>query len=62
MQKDIFTKILLLNTSTNVSALFICFLSSFEVNSSYIDIALIYFLLSVVVTCAYAKYFNQVHK
>jgi multisubunit Na+/H+ antiporter MnhF subunit len=61
-QKDIFIKLLFLNTGTGVAALFICFLGSFKVNSSYIDIALIYFLLSVVATSAYSKYFMQKHK
>ena len=55
--KDFFSKILFLNTGTSLIALFICFLGSFKVNSSYIDIALIYFLLSVVATNAYLKYF-----
>ena len=62
LQKDIFIKLLFLNTGTSVAALFICFLGSFKVNSSYIDIALIYFLLSVVATSAYLKYFIQKHK
>jgi multisubunit Na+/H+ antiporter MnhF subunit len=62
LQKDIFTKLLFLNTGTSVAALFICFLGSFKVNSSYIDIALIYFLLSAVATNAYLKYFMQKHK
>ena len=61
-QKDIFIKLLFLNTGTSVSALFICFLGSFKVNSSYIDISLIYFLLSAVATSAYLKYFMQKHK
>ena len=62
LQKDIFIKLLFLNTGTSVASLFICFLGSFKVNSSYIDIALIYFLLSVVATNAYLKYFMQKHK
>ena len=61
-QKDIFIKLLFLNTGTSIAALFICFLGSVKVNSSYIDIALIYFLLSVVATSAYMKYFMQKHK
>lgn len=62
LQKDMFIKLLFLNTGTSVAALFICFLGSFKVNSSYIDIALIYFLLSVVSTNAYLKYFMHKHK
>ncbi len=62
LQKDMFIKLLFLNTGTSIAALFICFLGSFKVNSSYIDIALIYFLLSAVATNAYLKYFMQRHK
>lgn len=60
-QRDIFTKLLFLNIGTTIAALFICFLGSFKVNNSYIDIALIYFLLSVVASNAYLKYFMQKH-
>ena len=56
-QKDIFIKLLLLNTGTTLAALFICFLGTYKVNSSYIDIALIYFLLSVIANMAYLRYF-----
>lgn len=56
-QKDIFTKLLLLNTGTSLASLFICFMGTYKVNSSYIDIALIYFLLSVIANAAYLKYF-----
>jgi multisubunit Na+/H+ antiporter MnhF subunit len=62
LHRDMFIKLLFLNTGTSVAALFICFLGSFKVNSSYIDIALIYFLLSAVATNAYLKYFMQKHK
>lgn len=61
-QKDIFTKLLFLNSGTSLASLFICFLGSYKVNSSYIDIALIYFLLSVIATSAYLKYFLQKHQ
>lgn len=56
-RRDVFERILYLNTGTSITALFICFLGSFKVNSSYIDIALIYFLLGSIVTTAYMKYF-----
>lgn len=56
-RRDIFERILYLNTGTSIAALFICFLGSFKANSSYIDIALIYFLLGSIVTAAYLKYF-----
>lgn len=61
VHKDIFTQLLFLNVGTSVTSLFICFLGSVKVNSSYIDIALIYFLLSVVATNAYLKFFIQKH-
>ena len=57
LQKDFFNKILFLNSATSIISLFICFLGSYKSNSSYIDIALIYFLLSVIATMAYMKYF-----
>ena len=62
LQRDIFIKLLFLNTGTSIAALFICFLGSFKVNNSYIDIALIYFLLSSVATNSYLKYFMHKHK
>ena len=62
LQRDIFIKLLFLNTGTSIAALFICFLGSFKVNNSYIDIALIYFLLSAVATNYYLKYFMHKHK
>ena len=62
LQKEIFTKLLFLNTATSLASLFICFLGSYKVNNSYIDIALIYFLLSIVGTTAYLKYFLQKHQ
>ncbi|WP_375327459.1 monovalent cation/H+ antiporter complex subunit F [Candidatus Tisiphia endosymbiont of Nemotelus uliginosus] len=54
---NIFSKILLLNSLTNIVSLFICFLGSFKMNNSYLDIALIYFLLSFIASSAYLKYF-----
>jgi len=62
LQRDIFTKLLFVNTGTSLAALFICFFGSFKANSSYIDIAFIYFILSVIATSAYLKYFLQKHK
>ncbi len=56
-RKDIFERLLYINTGTSLAALFICFLGSVKANNSYIDIALIYFLLSWVSTSAYMKYF-----
>ncbi|NRB11219.1 MAG: cation:proton antiporter [Rickettsiaceae bacterium] len=62
LHKDIFTKILFLNSSTSIISLFICLLGSIKVNSSYLDIAIIYFLLSFVTSNAYLKYFLHKHK
>lgn len=56
---DIFTQVLCLSASTNIVSLFFCFLGTYKVNSSYIDIAIIYFLLSCIGSCAYMKYFLQ---
>lgn len=54
--KEILVKLLFLNSMTSVAALFICVLGSFYFNDSYIDIALIYFLLSFVASIAYLNY------
>lgn len=59
LSNDIFTRVLLLSTSTNILSLFFCFLGTYKVNSSYIDIAIIYFLLSCIGSCAYMRYFLQ---
>ena len=55
--KNIFVKILFLNSLTSVVGLFIFFLASFKANNSYFDIGLIYVFLSFVVGGAYLKYF-----
>ncbi|HJD65951.1 MAG TPA: cation:proton antiporter [Rickettsia endosymbiont of Bembidion nr. Transversale] len=54
---DIFTKLLILNSLTCVVSLFICCLGLYLGNSSYLDIAIIYFLLSFIATNGYLKYF-----
>lgn len=54
---DIFTKLLILNSLTSVVSLFICCLGLYLGNSSYLDIAIIYFLLSFIATNGYLKYF-----
>lgn len=56
-ERNIYSKILLLNSLTSIVGLFICFLGTFKTNSSYLDIALIYFLLSFIASSAYLKYF-----
>lgn len=55
--KNIFIKILLSNSLTSIVTLFICFLGSFKANNSYLDVAIIYFLLSFIASSAYLKYF-----
>ncbi|XVN42390.1 MAG: monovalent cation/H+ antiporter complex subunit F [Candidatus Rickettsia vulgarisii] len=55
--RNIFIKILLLNNLTSIVSLFICFLGSYKMNNSYLDIAIIYFLLSFIASSAYLKYF-----
>ncbi|MCC8399190.1 MAG: monovalent cation/H+ antiporter complex subunit F [Rickettsia endosymbiont of Gnoriste bilineata] len=54
---NIFVKLLVLNSLTSIMTLFICFLGSFKMNNCYLDIALIYFLLSFIASGAYLKYF-----
>lgn len=67
MNKDIFIKILYVNVCATLTSLFICFFGTIKVNNTYIDIALIYFLLNTITTIAYLKYFlykqenNQIH-
>ncbi|OZG31922.1 monovalent cation/H+ antiporter complex subunit F [Rickettsia endosymbiont of Culicoides newsteadi] len=55
--RNIFVKLLVLNSLTSIMTLFICFLGSFKMNNCYLDIALIYFLLSFIASGAYLKYF-----
>ncbi|EER22201.1 MULTISPECIES: monovalent cation/H+ antiporter complex subunit F [Rickettsia] len=54
---DIFTNLLILNSFTTLASLFICCLGLYSGNSSYLDIAIIYFLLSFIATNGYLKYF-----
>jgi len=55
--KNIFIKIMFLNSTTILVTLFICTLGSFGGNGSYLDIAIIYFALSFIATNGYLKYF-----
>lgn len=52
-------KIILLNSLTNIIALLICFVGILKHESSYLDIAIIYFILSFISTNAYLKYFKS---
>lgn len=56
-QKDLYTKLIFLNSATSIMALFFCIIGTYKANSSYLDIALTYFLLSVVANAAYLKFF-----
>lgn len=56
--RSLINKIIYLNSLTSISALFICLLGSFFNNGSFLDIAMIYFLLSFVASAAYLKYFH----
>lgn len=53
----IFTKLLILNSFAALVSLFICCLGLYLGNNSYLDIAIIYFLLSFIATNGYLKYF-----
>ena len=61
-QQNIFIKLLLINISTSIAVLFFCFLGLLKVNSSYIDIALIYMILSFITISSYLKYFTYKNK
>ena len=52
-------RILYLNIMTNIISLALAVLGTFQANSSYIDIALIYFFLGVVANIAYLKYYSE---
>jgi multisubunit Na+/H+ antiporter MnhF subunit len=58
-QKDIFIKILCLNSLTSLVALFIFVLGSILSNESYFDIAIIYFFLGFLTSSAFLRYFMQ---
>lgn len=59
-RNNVLIKILFMNSATILATLFICTLGSIEVNSSYLDIAIIYFLLSYIASLGYLRYFlNQ---
>lgn len=53
--KDFFSRVICLNSISNLVALFIANLSAYDDNGGYIDIALIYMLLSYVLTIALLK-------
>lgn len=53
--KDFFSRIICLNSISNLVALFIANLSAYDDHGGYIDIALIYMLLSYALTIALLK-------
>ncbi len=57
IKNNFFIKLLLVNVSTSLMSCAICVLSSFHGNSSYIDIAIIYYLVGSISSIAYLKYF-----
>lgn len=60
--KSIFIKLLFFSAATNIAVLFICFMGSFAFNDTYIDIGIIYLLLSFIAMLAYLKYFVEFDK
>lgn len=56
---DIFTKILYLNITTNILSLSVVILSLIEANKYFLDLAIIYFLLSFIATAAYSRFFSS---
>jgi len=54
--KALFTRILFLNSLTNLAVLLIVALGSYQYNESYLDIAIIYTALSFVTMAAILKF------
>ena len=54
----IFERILFINSITNIGIVMLAILSSFEGNSSYIDIALIYSVLSFLAMKGFLNYYR----
>jgi multicomponent Na+:H+ antiporter subunit F len=53
--KTIFQKIMTINCFANYTIVFLCALSLFESQESYVDIALIYALINFIATNAFLK-------
>ncbi len=62
IQKEIFSRILLLNSLGNLVILMIVTLGSYKYNESYIDIALIYASLSFVAMMAVFRFIEYRNK
>ena len=56
LEKEIFAKFLFLSSITNVIALMIVILGSYQYNESFLDIALIYSLLSFIASQGLLKF------
>ncbi len=56
LEKEIFAKFLFLNSITNVIVLMIVTLGSYQYNGSFLDIALIYSLLSFIASQGLLKF------
>lgn len=59
LQKDILTKFVFLNFITNLAILFIVTLGSYKYNESFIDIAIIYALLSFIASEALLRFISR---
>lgn len=55
-------KLLFANSTAVLSTLLLCTLGSFKANSSYLDIAIIYFLLSYIASLGYLRYFLKTYQ
>ncbi|MDF2965058.1 MAG: putative monovalent cation/H+ antiporter subunit [Rickettsiaceae bacterium] len=64
VRESLFDKLLCINSATNLVIVLICLLGSYKYNQSYIDIAIIYGLLSYITNMAFLRFFinNQNHK
>jgi multicomponent Na+:H+ antiporter subunit F len=64
IRESFFDKLLCINAATNLAIVIICLLGSYKYNQSYIDIAIIYGLLSYITTMAFLRFFinEQTHK
>ena len=58
LNKEIFTKILFLNYISGLVILLISIISLYPYKSSYVDIAMIYAILSFIVSIGFLNYFK----
>ncbi len=62
LRKSVLDKLLCINMTTNLIVVLICLLSSYKFNQSYIDIAIIYGLLSYISIMAFLRFFITQHR